>query len=80
MLHDAVILGVTRDGCLLTITVKIEVDGSYTLQVWDDQVLIGELPASGKAGEARWAIKYSDELRITKDEVVARRAIKRGCL
>ena len=53
VLHDAVILGVTRDGCLLTITVKIEVDGSYTLQVWDDQVLIGELPASGKAGDIR---------------------------
>ena len=27
---------------------------------------------------ARWAIKYSDELRVTNDEVVARRAIKRG--
>ena len=53
VLHDAVILGVTRDGCLLTLTVKIEVDGSYTLQVWDDQVLIGELPASGKAGDVR---------------------------
>ena len=47
------ILGVTRDGCLLTITVKIEVDGSYTLQVWDDGELIGELPASGKAGDVR---------------------------
>ena len=53
LLHGAVILGVTRDGCLLTLTVKIEVDGSYTLQVWDDQVLIGELPASGKAGDVR---------------------------
>ena len=47
------ILGVTRDGCLLTITVKIEVDGSYTLQIWDDWELIGELPASGKAGDIR---------------------------
>ena len=53
LLHGAVILGVTRDGCLLTITVKIEVDGSYTLQVWDDGELIGELPASGKAGDVR---------------------------
>ena len=53
LLHGAVILGVTRDGCLLTITVKIEVDGSYTLQVWDDGELIGELPASGKAGDIR---------------------------
>ena len=53
VLHDAVILGVTRDGCLLTITVKIETDGSYTLQIWDDGELIGELPASGKAGDVR---------------------------
>ena len=53
LLHGAVILGVTRDGCLLTLTVKIEVDGSYTLQVWDDGELIGELPASGKAGDVR---------------------------
>ncbi|GEM_PF-3264579 len=29
---------------------------------------------------ARWAIKYSDELRVTNYEVVAQRAIKRGCL
>ena len=27
--HNASIVTITRDGCLLTITVKIEVDGSY---------------------------------------------------
>ena len=53
LLHNAEILGVTRDGCLLTITVKINVDGSYTLQVWDDGELIGELPLSGEAGDIR---------------------------
>ena len=53
LLHNAEILGVTRDGCLLTITVKINVDGSYTLQVWDDGELIGELPLSGEAGDVR---------------------------
>ena len=53
VLHDAVLLQVERDGCLLTLTVKIQADGSYTLEVWDDQVLIGSLPFSGSAGDIR---------------------------
>ncbi|WP_454931545.1 hypothetical protein [Actinomyces oricola] len=51
--HNASIVTITRDGCLLTITVKIEVDGSYTLEIWDDGELIGSIPLSGKAGDLR---------------------------
>ena len=53
VLHDAVLLQVERDGCLLTLTVKIQADGSYTLEVWDDGELIGSLPFSGSAGDIR---------------------------
>ena len=51
--YDAVLLQVERDGCLLTLTVKIQADGSYTLEVWDDGELIGSLPFSGSAGDIR---------------------------